>query len=103
MTNDLALLSFIVDFRPMMVMDCFSTKYIDVRTISIATSLSEKSMVCPRKWLRAVGKVVETYKSGAKKAFFGETSAVVYDKRTLAFRMIEKVSRNGLADVENRN
>ncbi|AGA60035.1 hypothetical protein Theco_4033 (plasmid) [Thermobacillus composti KWC4] len=59
----------------------------------------EKYGVPAQMVVRAVGKVVETYKSGAKKTFFGETSAVVYDKRTLAFKMIERVS---LTTIEGR-
>lgn len=43
--------------------------------------------------VRAIGKVVEGYKSGSKKELqFGETASVVYDTRLLKFKWMSKVS-----------
>ncbi len=50
--------------------------------------------------VRAIGKVVEAYKSGAKTILsFGETSSVVYDTRLLTFKWMQSVS---IATFEGR-
>jgi predicted transposase len=43
--------------------------------------------------VRAIGKVVEGYKTGSKiELKFGETTSVVYDKRQLAFKWMNRIS-----------
>jgi predicted transposase len=43
--------------------------------------------------VRAIGKVVEAYKTGAKTQLkFGETTSVVYDTRLLAFKWMQCIS-----------
>lgn len=50
--------------------------------------------------VRAIGKVVEAYKSGVKSVQkFGETTSVVYDRRLLTFKWMNTVS---ISTISNR-